>query len=250
MTKVDSIFPKIYQNHFINTSVNSPNITKPVNTTLPPVNDTCDLACDNFINTQFCWLTNPTLKSALKELYNINFDIKDMDYLTSKGLKLPFRSGQEVVNYIASQNIRIVFDKIPEPDIHAHYDYEKNTICINDRYKNSDSKPITLAIASAILHEASHAKDMDGTASVQEELECLAMNALAHRAFVKKYSEEIFKQTGVPIISDGVSLYADLFFNRPDLTDLLTRVKTKYGDLPAGCDKHPASSLAFLVKSL
>ncbi len=248
MTKVDAILPKVYQNKFINVSGNY-TLDKQI-AKKPQDNSIYDLNCENFINTQFCWLNNITLKNALKELYNIHFDIKDMDYLASKGLNLPFHSGEEVVNYIASQNIRIAFDKIPEPDIHAHYDYEKNVICINDRYKNEYSKPIILAIASAILHEASHAKDRDGVASVQEELECLAMNAIAHRAFVKKYSEEIFKDSNVPIIQDGVCLYADLFFNRPDLTDLLKRVKEKYGDLPAGCSKHPASPLAYLVKNM
>ena len=243
MVKIEAITPNVYRKNFISANI-PPLAHKP----LENKQDVGEIECECFINDNFGWLKNYALKSALKELYTIEFDKNDIEYLKSIGLKVPFESGKDVVKYIASENIRIDFDQIPEPDIHAHYNYEKNLICINNKYKNSQSKPIILAIASTILHETSHAKDKDGVASIQEELECLGMNAVAHRAFIKKYSD-IFKNLNIPIIQDGVNLYADLFFNYPNLDDLMIIVKSKYGNLPAGCDKHPPSNLACRIKS-
>lgn len=244
MTPINAITPRIFQKKFIVSNKSSNYYQE------QPVKkqNVLDLESECFINDKFSWLTSSTLKSSLKELYSLQFDENDMRYLQSVGLNLPFTSGKDVVQYLEKENVRIGFDKIPEPDVHAHYNYEKNIICINDKYKNSQSRPVVLAIASAILHEASHAKDKDGMASIQEELECLGMNAMAHRAFIKKYTD-IFKNSNIPIIQDGVSLYADLFFNYPNLNDLVLRVRTKYGYLPVGCEKHHPSELAFRVKN-
>jgi len=243
MIRVEPVAPKVYSKNFITARYSSPS-----DLTSENKQEVSEVECECFINDNFGWLKNYGLKSALKELYTIKFDEKDIKYLKSIGLEVPFKSGKDVVKYISSENIRIDFDKIPEPDIHAHYNYEKNLICINDKYKDSQSKPVILAMASAILHETAHAKDKDGHASIQEELECLGMNAVAHRAFVKKYSD-IFKNVDIPIIRDGVSLYADLFFNYPNLDDLILIVKSKYGNLPAGCEKHPPSNIAYKIKS-
>lgn len=206
-----------------------------------------ELECENFINSEFNWLKDKTLKKALQELYYAKFDIKDISHLHSMGINLPFDSGEEVVNFLSQKNVRINFDKVDEPDIHAHYNFVNNTISINEKYKNSTEKGIILAIASAILHEAAHAKDKDGITSIQEELDCLAMNAIAHKNFLKK-NPEVFKNLNQPIINDGVGLYAQLFFDENKKNELTSRVCEKYGILPTGCAKHPASELAKKIK--
>ena len=237
MSEIRAITPNCYKKNFIHvpiiqTKEQSPSLNK-----------------NDFIEAQFNWLTNETLKSALRELYYCKFDIKDVAKIESMGLELPFSSGEEVVNFLAAKNVRINFENIKENDIHACYDFEKNVITINERYKNTHSKPVILAIASAILHEAGHAKDKDGITSIQEELECLALNSIAHRAFIRK-NPDIFKNVAQPIIQDGVGLYSELFFERPSSNDLALRVKIKYGELPVGCKKHKPSDLALKIKYL
>ncbi len=202
----------------------------------------------NILSTHFDWLTDPVLKEALYELQITNFDANDIAYVNSLGLELPFTSGEQVVDFIANNNVRILFDSIKDSDVHAHYNYEKNIIYINDKYIGTKDKAIVLAISESILHETGHAKDKDGKTSVQEELECLAMNAIAHRSIVKRHSD-IFSPSVALIVKEGVSLYEDLFFNRHDDNNaLIARVRDKYGYLPVGCDKHPPSELARRVK--
>ncbi len=91
-----------------------------------------------------------------------------------------------------------------------------------------------------------HAKDKDGTSSIQEEFDNLAMNALANRAFERKYGQ---LDSDSLIVKDGTKAYANLFFDSdPDKRALIARVNTKYGDLPAGGIKHPPSKIALSVK--
>ena len=74
------------------------------------------------------------------------------------------------------------------------------------------------------------------------------MNAVAHRAFLKKYGN-IFSDAREPIIRDGVSLYEELFFDPdPDKRRLIERIKEKYGDLPSGDRMHPPGAIARAIK--
>lgn len=197
---------------------------------------------------EFHWLKDPTISTALNELEGLKFDEKDVKYLNNMGLMLPFRSGHEILEYIKKSNVRISFEKTSSKNIHAQYDYSKNLIMINDMYKNNQDFPVILAVAEAIMHECGHAKDNDGDSSVQEELSNLGMNAAAHRGFVKKYGN-IFKESDALIIKDGVSIYSKLFFDPdPQKKDLVKRIRSKYGYLPAGDMLHPPSQLAFRIK--
>lgn len=194
------------------------------------------------------WLKDRTISAALSELDNISFSEKDLMYLKNMGVNPPFKNGAEVIDFIKKSNVRIRFAKTSSKHIHAQYDYEKNTIYINDLYKNSQDFPVILAIAEAILHEAGHAKDNDSDSSVQEELDFLGMNAVAHRAFLKKYGD-IFSESDELIVKDGVIVYSELFFDPdPDKEKLVERMKKKYGYLPDGDYLHPSSKLAKKIK--
>lgn len=194
------------------------------------------------------WLNDRSIEKALLELEDLTFDIDDIKYLKNMGINVPYKSGAEAVQFIEKQNIRILFDKTTEPGIHAQYDFSKNIITINDRYRGTNDFSVILAIGEAILHEAGHAKDQDGDSSVQEELDFLGMNAIAHRAYLRKYGE-IFSDSQEPIIKDGVSVYAKLFFEKdPEKKNLINRLKDKYGDLPTGDRMHPPGAIARAVK--
>lgn len=194
------------------------------------------------------WLKNKTIAKALTELKTLEFDSDDIKYLKNLGVNLPYQSGAEAINFIEKQNIRILFDSPTAQNIHAQYDFGKNTVIINERYKNTQDFATILAISEAILHEAGHAKDNDGDSSIQEEIDFLGMNAIAHRAFLKKYGN-IFSDSNEPIIKDGVSLYAKLFFEPdPEKQKLIQRITEKYGDLPSGDRMHPPGAIARAVK--
>ena len=196
----------------------------------------------------FPWLKDKSLMSALLELKDLKFDEKEINYLKNMGVNVPFKSGNEALKCIADKNIRILFDKPAENDIHAQYDFTKNTVTINSRYKGTNDFSVILAICEAILHEVGHANDNDGDSSVQEELDFLGMNVIAHREFLRKYND-VFSQSNEPIINDGVSIYEKLFFDPdPDKKKLINRMKEKYGDLPAGDRLHPPGFLALAIK--
>ncbi len=204
---------------------------------------------DTFQKTIFApeWLNDSTIFQSVNYLNDVTFDTEDIKQVQSKGAVLPFLNGKDAVNFIKNSNIRIKFDTLPSPHVHAQYDFENNFIKINEIYKNTQDPAEILAIAGAILHEAGHAKDNDGHSSIQEEIDCLAMNALSHRFFVKKYPD-IFSTADSLIVKDGVCVYADLFFNE-DTEKLANRVKEKYGFLPVGDFKHSPSGLALKVKT-
>lgn len=190
------------------------------------------------------WMRDPVIQTALSEINDLVFSPEDMRYIKNMGIELPFHSGKECVDFIEKENIRITFAKPYEKTIHAQYDFSKNHIVINKKYRNTKDFPIMLAIGEAILHEAGHAKDKDGSSSIQEELNFLGMNAIAHRAFIKKYGD-LFSDSDAPIIKDGVSVYAKLFFEPdPEKKNLINRIRSKYGDLPSGDRLHPPGKIA------
>ena len=201
------------------------------------------------VTNALAWLHDPTLIAAVNELNNIAFDKSDIAYLQNMGAYAPYSSGSEAVNFIKDANLRITFAPMQSKHTHAQYEYDKNTIMINDIYRGATDFPVILAIAEAILHEAGHAKDYDGDSSIQEELDFLGMNAIAHRAFTKKYGD-IFKGYDELIVKDGVSIYEKLFFApNPEKDALVKRVRTKYGYLPAGDHLHPPGNLALIIKN-
>lgn len=195
-------------------------------------------------NKDMPWMQDNIIQTALSEINDLIFSPNDMRYIQNMGIELPFQSGKECVDFIEQQNIRIVFGKPYDENIHAQYDFSRNTILINRKYKNTKDFAVMLAIGEAILHEAGHAKDRDSSSSIQEELNFLGMNAIAHRAFIKKYGD-LFSDSAAPIINDGVKVYAELFFEPdPEKKNLIQRIKTKYGDLPSGDRLHPPGKIA------
>jgi len=209
------------------------------------------IASDTFLKTQFApeWLKDATILKATSYLKDVEFDKNDVKQLQAQGSMPPFLSGREAIEFIENSNIRIKFDALASPHIHAQYDFENNFIKINEIYKNTQDPAEILAISEAIFHEAGHAKDGDGESSIQEEIDCLSLNALSHRYFVKKFPN-VFSNADSLIVKDGVCVYADLFFDKdPMKTALAKRVRQKYGFLPAGDFKHPPSNLALKSKT-
>ena len=202
----------------------------------------------NSIEKSFPWLKDSIILQSINYLKDLEFDKGDIRYVQSLGAVLQFYSGKEAFDFINKSNVRIKFETLSSPSIHAQYDYEDNFIKINDLYKNTQNPAEVLAIAEAILHEVGHAKDKDGHSSIQEEINCLALNSVAHKALVKKYPTA-FLNADSAIVKDGVCVYADLFFDDDRLkAKLVERIRQKYGFLPVGDFNHPPSALAYEVK--
>lgn len=186
------------------------------------------------------------LKTALNELKNIEFSSDDKKYIHKLGSRPPYSNGKEAYDFIKNNNINVKFAKLPSNDIHAQWDVDTKSIKINEIYKNAKNKAVILAITEAIFHEAGHAKDLDGDSSIQEELNCLALNAMAHRALEKKYPN-IYTTGDENIVKKGVVLYADIYFD-PNPSRLIKKIQKSYSHLSAGDVFHPANNLALNIK--
>lgn len=208
---------------------------------------------DNYLFTtkpSIPWIRDKNILSAINKLNYIKFDENDVIEVEKTGAVLPFSSGKEAVDFIKESNIRVKFAQLPSEKIHAQYNFDENTILINEIYKETKNEAEKIAVAEAILHEAGHAKDKDGDSSVQEEIDCLALNAVSHKAFKKRFPDVSFEHDSF-IIKEGVCVYSDLFFDSDSQKlKLAQRIKDKYGDLPAGDFKHPPSDFAFRIKVL
>lgn len=201
-----------------------------------------------FVPLSLPWVKDENLLTSVNYLNNLQFEQNDIERVQALGVVLPFLSGKDAVKFIKDSNIKIKFDQLSSPNIHAQYDFDDNCIKINQMYRNTKNTAEILAISEAILHEAGHAKDKDGESSLQEEIDCLAMNALAHRAFTKKFPT-VFADSNSLIVKDGVCVYADMFFDDDATkTRLIQRLKQKYGKLPAGDFNHSPSLLALQAK--
>ena len=131
-------------------------------------------------------------------------------------------------------------------DTHAQWDIDENTIKINEIYKNNKNKAVVLAISEAIIHEAGHAKDNDGESSIQEELNCLSLNAMAHRDYDRKYPN-IYDSGQENIVKNGVTLYSEIYFEQNPYR-LIKKIQKSYSHLPPGDVIHPACNLAYAIK--
>ncbi len=193
---------------------------------------------------------NATITRALEELKKIKFDNNDLIYMRSIGANPPFNNGLEAYEFIKNNNVDIHFGKLSFEDAHASWDFSKRAILINERYKNSTSFPEILALSSAIFHEAGHAKDDDGENSIQEELDCLALNVLGHK-YHKKAHKDVFLGQNSFLFAEGVSLYEQLFYRfDPTKSALKLRVSEKYGYLQPTSRGHVAGNFAKEVKKI
>lgn len=198
-----------------------------------------------------------TVRQALDELSKVTFDNNDLLYVRTLGAKPPFQSGQEAIKWIGDNNVEILYADFSNPKVHACLNYDKNIggvdkfmILINSNYKNNCSKSDTLAISEAIFHECGHGKDCDSENSIQEELDCMSLNVLAHRFYKKNYVH-VFNNQNSFLYSEGVSLYPKLFYEfNPQKPALKNRMSSKYGYLQTGDAKHPATKIVNDIKSI
>lgn len=108
-----------------------------------------------------------------------------------------------------------------------------------------------LAISEAMFHEAGHSKDKDGLSSIQEEIDCLALNTLAFRYHSLKYAKVFEKAKDSAIINDGVALYAKLYFDKdPNKQALVNRIIEKYGDLDFTSPNHAIPNNSILMSGI
>ncbi len=192
-----------------------------------------------------------TIKKALDELEKVEYLENDLLYMKILGANPPFKNGKEAVRWLEESKASILYADFSNPNVHACLNYNSKegiTILINSNYKNNCSHSDILAISEAIFHECGHGKDMDSENSIQEELNCLSLNVLAHRFYQKKY-KGIFENKNSFLYSQGVSLYPKLFFDFYK-TALKNRVADKYGYLQSGDNKHPATTLAKDIKRI
>ncbi len=197
-------------------------------------------------------LQQNTINRALVELSGAEFAPNDTEYIKNLGVNLPFESGLEAVNYLKSQNAKILYAEFSDPKVHACLDTTGKTpsILINASYKDLNEFDDVLAISEAIAHETGHMKDNDILNSISEEIDCLALNVLVHKSHKKKYPDSMEDKSS-PLYSEGVSLYSTLFFDsNPDKTALKQRISEKYGYLDISSPNHPKTKLAKEIKKI
>lgn len=196
-------------------------------------------------------ITNPVIREALEKLREVKFLAGDLEYLNSMGVNTIYKSGEEAVKHILDNNIKVEFAPVDSPMAHAQWDCSNNMIIINDKYKDTKDPAVILAIAEAMFHEAGHAKDNDDQSSIQEEIDCLALNTLAFRYHMSKYQKVFENASDAKIINDGVALYARLYFDKdPDKQALVHRIIEKYGDLEFSSPNHDIPQNSLLMKGI
>ena len=193
-----------------------------------------------------------TISRALNELRQVEFLPNDVIYMKNLGVNLPFKNGMEAVNYLNSKQINIQYAEFSDRNVHACLDTTEEipVVLINSDYKDLATFPDILAISEAMIHEAGHAKDNDSINSIQEEIDCLALNVLAHQHYKKSYPD-VFKNQNSPLYLEGVNLYDKLFFDYdPKKEALKRRVSDKYGYLNTASPYHSASLMAREIKEM
>lgn len=193
-----------------------------------------------------------TISKALDELSKVRFSSNDIIYMQNLGVSLPFKNGSEAVDYLKSKNIDVMYAEFSNPNVHACLDTTQANpaVLINSNYKDLASFPDILAISEAMFHEAGHAKDEDSDNSIQEEIDCLALNVLAHQYYKGAYPD-IFKDQKSPLYFEGVNLYDKLFFDfDPEKKALKRRISEKYGFLNVSSKNHAGSQMAYDIKNM
>jgi hypothetical protein len=184
---------------------------------------------------------DPVIQQALTYMSQIQNLPQDEWELTQMGVNLIFHSGQEAMELIKQKNIRVEFGDMGDSLAHAQWIRDENLIMINQKYKNDTSWVNLFAISEAIYHEAGHAaRNGDDRSSLQEEIDCLALNTLAYRYHAYTTPAYAKAASTSRLIADGVALYARLFFDPdPCKKALVNRIIEKYGVLPPDSPDHP-----------
>ena len=192
-----------------------------------------------------------TIQKALNELSKVEFHPNDVLYMKNLGVNLPFQNGNEAVEYLKSRNIEVAYAEFSNPNVHACLDTSDKipNVLLNSKYKELTSFAAILAISEAFIHESGHAKDGDSENSIQEEINCLALNVLTHQYYKKTYPD-VFKDQNSPLFFEGVNLYDSLFFDfDPEKKALKKRISEKYGFLNVSSRNHPGSQMAYDIKT-
>lgn len=182
----------------------------------------------------------PEISKALVILAQTQNLPADEYALQQMGVNILFHSGQDALKVIRDKNIRVEFGDMGDSLAHAQWIRDQNLIMINQKYRGDLSKASLYAISEAIYHEAGHSALLgDDRSSLQEEIDCLALNTLAYRTHTatdQAYAQSASKSR---LIADGVALYARLFFDPdPSKKALVNRVIEKYGVLPPDSPDH------------
>ncbi len=187
----------------------------------------------------------PEIQAALDVLGRIQHLPADEAYMREMGIDVIFRHGSEALNLIQNKSIRVEFGDMGDSPAHAQWIQEQNMIMINQKYRGNFAPAVINAIAEAIYHEAGHAaRHGDNQASIQEELNCLALNTLAHRYHRTTSPADYLGNSNSNLINDGVALYSKLFFDPdPYKKALINRVIQKYGQLPLETPDHQTPML-------
>lgn len=192
---------------------------------------------------------SPEIDLALSLLGQIKNDPADVAYLKRQGINLVFDNGAQAQEVIRQKGVKVIFGDMGSSLAHAQWMADANTIMINQRYRGDFSKASLYAISEAIYHEAGHAAWLgDDQSSLQEELDCLALNTLGYRYHVRQDPAFANTANDSRLIQDGVALYNRLFFdsNDPSLIGLQERMHEKYGSLPAETPDHRIPLMPYL----
>lgn len=186
---------------------------------------------------------DPEIMAALRILEQTQNLPEDEVYLQSLGVNILFKNGQEALAVIRRLNATVEFGDTGDPTAHAVWDQQANKMLINQRYRGNMSMPVLYAIAASIYHEAGHATRLgDGQSSIQEELDCLALNTMAYRSHLARNPYYATASASGPLrylFENGVALYPKLFFDPdPHKRALVNRIIEKYGMLPPDSPDH------------
>lgn len=183
----------------------------------------------------------PELVAALATMADIRPFPGVSEYVRSMGIDVIFPNGGAALDTIMQKNIRVIFDDMGDTTAHAEWRADQNTMVINQKYRGDASPTMLYAISEALFHESGHAAcDGDGYSSIQEETNCLFLNAWAnygHQQESPAYAQTTHQSE---LLSNGVALYTKLFFQDPDPEKkaLVRRIALKYGMLPVVSPGH------------
>lgn len=175
---------------------------------------------------------------------------QDEAYLAGLGINIIFRNGREALDLIRQKGISVEFGDLGDDSAHAVWQNDQNRMLVNQKYRGNMSPAILYGIAASIYHEAGHAaRRGDGESSIQEEIDCLALNTMAYRSHVSKdpaYASMSASGPHAALLENGVALYPKLFFDPdPYKRRLINRIIQKYGDLPPETPDHPSPVLTY-----
>ena len=184
-------------------------------------------------------------------------------YIRHLGLNPCFRNGQEALQMIQKNHLNVVFGDMGDSPAHAQWVADQRTIMVNQKYRGDNSPTTLYAISEALYHEAGHAANVvtdpksgqhvnlsvlangpspigDDQSSMQEELDCMALNSLAHgyhEAMDPAYAKAASTSR---LLHDGVQLYYRYLLHDPDpyKNAIINRMVLKYGELPLSSPGH------------